>query len=117
MYRLVLRMVLWGEPKEEVIHKLEVNGITGSEAEEMYRNAFKERVATIRSSHRRNLLTGLIFIGAALGSFCFLWYYVGGITHWLLLICAAAAAIGIVKLLVALFGIMGAASKEGSVSE
>ncbi len=65
IYDGVLRMVLWGEPKEEIYRKLEVNGFRGDEADKIYQRAMDERISSIRIDCRRKIWIGL---GAIVGS-------------------------------------------------
>jgi len=65
IYDGILRMVLWGEPKEDVYHKLTVNGIHGEEADRLYQRAMDERIGTIRSKCWRKIWIGL---GSIVGS-------------------------------------------------
>ncbi len=110
-------MVIWGEPKDDVLRKLQANGITGDEAESMHAKAFKERVAAIRAGYWKKVIIGLIWLGAGLSLFCFLWFYIGGITNQLLIVCAAMAAIGFWKLIGGFSGIIQAPVKQGSISD
>lgn len=117
IYGSVLRMVLWGESKEEVFHKLAVNGILGTRAEELYRRAVRERVAVIRGPNWKRMMWGATILLLSLALFCFLWFYVGAVTQQLLLICAAGGAVGAWKLLVGVSKILGAAHKQGSIDD
>ena len=117
IYQGIFRMVIWGEPKDDVLRKLEVNGIIGKEALSMYAKAFRERVATIRSGYWKKVNIGSIWLVAGLGLFCFLWFLIGGITNQLLIICGAVAAIGFWNLIWGFSGIIQAPVKEGSISD
>lgn len=66
-YDVVLKMVLWGEDRDAVMHRLRVNGIEGERAEEIYAAARRERVASIRAVGRRDLLLGLAMIVVCAG--------------------------------------------------
>lgn len=54
LYDSVLRMVIWGEEREKVFHMLEVNGVTGHQAEGLYKMARRERIAAISTSLPKN---------------------------------------------------------------
>jgi len=63
-YDVVLKMVLWDEGREAIIHRLKVNGVEGERAEGIYKAARRERVVAIRHAGRRDLLMGLVLIAA-----------------------------------------------------
>ena len=48
IYEGVRRMVIWDEPRADVFHRLEVNGIDPAQAQQMYDQARDERIAIIR---------------------------------------------------------------------
>ncbi len=99
------------------MRKMEVNGISGAAAEELYRRAFDERVRTIRSPAWNNLWIGVGAVTTSVVSFCFIWYFLGAITNQFILICSAGLALGLWKVLSGISGILGAVAKEGPVSE
>ena len=51
-------MVLWDEPKADVMRKFEVNGFTGGAAYDLYVRAFGERFAEIFAAGRRKIREG-----------------------------------------------------------
>ena len=112
IYDLILRMVLWGEPREDVIHKLGVNGITGDEAEEIYQKAFSERVMTIRARNVRKIWIGVLFIGASTAGF----FLILSIFQRAYVIFALGVAVGVWKLADGAAGFLMASKKEGSVA-
>lgn len=68
IYEEVRRMVIWDEPRADVFHRLEVNGIPVAEAQQMHDKAHAERMAMIRSDAIRKtaLGTGLLLVASAL---------------------------------------------------
>ena len=74
LYEMVLGMVLWGEPREEVFHRLQVNGITGDRAERIYATAWEERLTVIRRDYGRKAGTGLLLMIGAAAIFCGFWF-------------------------------------------
>lgn len=58
MYSLVHRMIMWGEPEEDVYYKLKINSITCEDATRLYQQAHRDRVASIRSDSLRKAVKG-----------------------------------------------------------
>jgi len=59
-------MVFWDEPAEEIFHTLEVNGFTGKQADEIYQDARRERIADIRSDAAKKAAIGVASIAGAI---------------------------------------------------
>lgn len=116
-YGLVLRMVLWGETREDVYHRLAVNGVVGSAADRLYNHARTDRIRTIRSGCFREFLIGLGLITAATVVFSSCWFGLGFIPRILLYACFAALGIGAWKVIDGLSGYLIAPSKTGSVAD
>lgn len=116
-YNLVLKMVLWGESREDVFQRLSVNNIPIELAERLYQHAWAERIRTIRSDCSHDLLIGLglIFVSALV--FCAFWFGLGFIPRILLFGCFAALGIGLWKFIHGLTGYLMASSKTGSVAD
>ena len=52
--------MLWDEDEAKIRKRLAVNEVPEDEAEKIFQAAKKERVVTIRTKHRNNLLSGLV---------------------------------------------------------
>jgi len=113
VYQGLLRMVLWGEPKEEVFRKARVNGLSAEEAEDLYQKAIKERICVIRAEYRGKALKGLIFIVASV----VLFFIVAAMTGRAFVIFALGVAYGLWKAIDGISGIFMAANREGSVGD
>lgn len=75
IYEEVRRMVIWDEPRADVFHRLEVNGIDPVQALHMYHKARAERMAMIRSDSIRKTVLGL---GLLLVAFALLFGFSAG---------------------------------------
>lgn len=117
LYQMILRMVLWGELRDDVFHRLGVNGITGERAERIYAAAWSERLITIRRDCARKAGFGLLMVIGAVGIFSFFWFGVRVIPRLVLFICAAMLGIGAWKAIDGLAGMIMAGNKEGPVGE
>ena len=113
IYQGLLRMVLWGESKEEVLRKARVNGLTTEEAEGLYQKAMEERIRVIRAEYRAKALKGLMFIIASV----VLFFIVAAITGRAFVIFALGVAYGLWKAIDGISGILMAANREGSVGD
>jgi hypothetical protein len=116
-YDLVLKMVLWGESRDDVYRRLAVNGVTGEFADRLYEHARADRIRTIRGDYSRKLLIGLGLILAAVVIFCACWFGLGFIPRILLYACFAALGIGAWKAIDGFLGYIMAPSKTGSVAD
>jgi len=114
VYQGLLRMVLWGEPKEDVLQKARVNGLGAEEAENLYQKAIKERIRVIRSEYRRKALSGLLVIAGSVALFSVVAVTTGrAYVIWL----ALGVAYGLWKAIDGFSGILMAANREGSVGD
>lgn len=123
-------MVLWGENRDAIFHRLKVNGIEGARAEGIYATARRERIATIRSVGKRDFLIGLILIVGCVGMFFGLGLDKLSLTHfgtgmgevlllpWLLsLLAIIFLGLGLWKCLSGATEIILAPSKQGSITD
>ncbi|MEO5713600.1 MAG: hypothetical protein ABIT37_08925 [Luteolibacter sp.] len=117
LYAFVLRMVLWGEKREDVYRSLEVNGITGGMADRLYAHAMADRIRTIRSDCTRKLLIGVGLVVAAVVTFSLCWFGLGFIPRFLLCACFVALGIGSWKSIDGAAGYLMATARTGSVTE
>ena len=120
MYESVLRSVLWGDGHDEIIHRLEVNRITGTEADKIYQRAMSERVAAIRRVYWRRIVLGLIFMITGTALLVGVYYLTEGFRVYSILaivLPAAPAVFGTWKLLDGVAGVLTASSRTGPISE
>lgn len=114
VYQGLLRMVLWGEPKEEVLLKARVNGLSAEEAESLYQKAITERIRVIRSEYRRKTVSGSLVIAGSVALFSVVAVTTGrAYVIWL----ALGVAYGLWKAIDGISGILMAANREGSVGD
>lgn len=117
MYSLVHRMVMWGEPEEDVFYKLKVNGVTSEDAERLYQQARRERVASIRSDSVRKAVKGGLCLGASVVVFCAFWFGMGFIVRPILCACAVALGLGLWWSVGGVVEFLTAASRKGSLAD
>jgi hypothetical protein len=79
IYGEVLRDVLWGTRKADVVHKLEVNGFSPEQAEEVFQRAWEERLREIRNAALRKAAKGLALVLAGVAVVCFFWFGAGAL--------------------------------------
>jgi hypothetical protein len=118
IFQGVRRMVIWDEPRADVFHRLEVNGLTGTQAQQMYDKARAERIAIIRGDSIRTVVGGLVLLFASASLFFGFWngwgfISLGSRVSW----GALAAGVGVWRFFKGLFGFFLAASKEGSLND
>jgi hypothetical protein len=116
IYHKVLRSVLWDTKREEIFHMLEVNGITGEAAEEMFCRARSERISLLRSDGVRKALKGALMLAAGATLFWMFWSGLGAITRGVLVICGLLALWGAWWLLDGILNAILAPTKKGSVT-
>lgn len=116
-FDLIHKMVLRGEPKERVLKRLEVNGVTGSKADLLYRHAMKDRVATIRQEFIKKASIGLGMIVFSIIVFCIFWFGLGFIINYVLSILCGITVFGLWKLGSGIAGYLNAESWQGSVAD
>lgn len=117
VYHNVERAVLWGEPREEVFRIMETNGITGPDAEAVFRRAWAERLSLLRGEGLRLMIKGLVILGIACSAFAVFWYGFGVMTRLVFVLCGLGAIWGIWLALDGLSNIVLAPIKRGSVLE
>lgn len=117
IYEGVRRMVTWDEPHDDVFHHMEVNGITGAKANEMYAKARAERVQAIPSESISTAVKGLLLLMAGLGIFSGPIFYQQGTTRNTVVISTVAIAFGGWRFFKGIFGYAFATSKEGSLAD
>ncbi|RYD85618.1 MAG: hypothetical protein EOP84_01930 [Verrucomicrobiaceae bacterium] len=118
-YDGILRRVLWGDEREEVMRSLEVNGVPLADANRIYQRAFSERISAIRGMYLKRTMLGLLLIAIGCGCLWIVYYMTEGFTVWstqAILIPAAPAAFGAWKFLSGLVGILTASGRTGPVS-
>ena len=116
IYEGVRRMVIWDEPRSDVFHRLEVNGIDPAEALHMYHKARAERIAIIRADFMKQAAFGLGLLLAGVGLFSGFWNGLEAMTRQVLIICGLATGFGIWLFFKGLLGILFAHSKQGSLA-
>jgi hypothetical protein len=60
---------LWGDPPEEVLKYLIIQGFTYEEASGFVKELFRERMATIRGNGVRNIVVGIALVCVPIVSF------------------------------------------------
>jgi len=81
-FNVVVKMVLWGEDRDAVLHRLRVNGIEEKRALEIYEAARRERIATIRSAGFRDLWISIAMMVSAVALAYFLELDQLSLTHF-----------------------------------
>lgn len=110
-------MVLWGQPKDDAMRKLEVNGFTGDAADRLFARAFGERLAEIHATCRRKIRTGALLMAGGVGFFC-ICGFVFHFTNWMIIaVSLIGLGFGTWQLIDGFVGILTAKSREGSVTE
>ncbi|HEY1051298.1 MAG TPA: hypothetical protein VGE39_16115 [Prosthecobacter sp.] len=117
IYEGIRRMVIWDEPRDEVFHRLEVNGITGERAEAIYAKARAARIQEIRSDCVRRAVKGLLFL--VVGAGVALEFLTRGAMppRVALAPCMAAVGYGLWQSFKGVFGYVLAPSKKGSLAD
>ncbi len=108
------KMVLWGEPRDDVMRKLAANGIIGDEAEAIYDAAMVERVRIVHVHYRGEATKGLCFLGPGLIG-CLRFYQVFNSRQ--LLGIFLALGVGFWFLGKGIGGMLMAKDQEGSVAD
>ncbi len=117
VYADVLHMVIWDEPEDGIFKMLEVNGITGDDARNMFAKAYAIRVASIRTDCRHMVVTGAVWSILGGGTFYWFWFGLGGISRGVFIMTVGAFAIGLYKMLNGISGAIFAAKKRGSLAD
>jgi hypothetical protein len=120
LYEGTLRQVLWGEGRDEVMHRLQVNGIAGSEADRLFDRAMRERISMIRGGYWRRITRGGLVLAIGVGLFSGIGLLTEGYSVFNLLTIAVPAcvtAFGAWRFFGGVIGVLTAASRTGSISE
>lgn len=96
---------------------METNGITGEEADAVFRRAWAERLSLIRGEALRVMIKGLAILGAAACIFGAFWYGLGFITRPVFILCGLGAMWGAWLTIDGLTNMILAPTKRGSVLE
>lgn len=115
IYNDILRDVLWGAEKQDLLQKLETNGISGERAERLFARARKERLSLIRSKALWQAGKGLVLVMGGLGLFFSFWEGARGISRGVFVTCFAAWAFGGYWLVDGIVATALASAKKGSV--
>jgi hypothetical protein len=116
IYGSVLRAVLWDTARTEVLEMLQVNGITGEAAEEMFRRARSERISVLRTEAMRTAVKGALFLAGGAALFSVFWFGLGWITRLVFVICGLLAARGLWLFGGGVTDFLLAPSKKGAVT-
>jgi hypothetical protein len=95
---------------------LQVNGITGAEAEEMFRRARGERIAFLRGEGVRRVIKGSLLLAGGIGLFCDFWLGFRAITFRIFVICGLLGAWGLWWLVDGAVNAFCASARKGSVT-
>ena len=110
-------MVMHGEGREAAMRKLEVNGITGSEAEAIYSAAMVDRVATVHAHYRSKGIKGLLFMAGALVLLALCFFVFHAINRPLWIIIVLGLVFGAWHFVNGLSGMLMARNHEGSIAD
>lgn len=117
IYEAVRRMVLRDEPRADVFHRMEVNGIPEAEARQMYDKARAERMAAIRHAALKESALGLLLMLTAFGIFMGYFYCFEIITNEILVLCSLIAVLGIGFFSKGLYYLLFAHNKTGPLAD
>ena len=110
-------MVIWDEPRADVFHRLEVNGIDPAQAQQMYDQARDERIAIIRDDAAKMAALGFGQLLLGVGALVVFSIRLGVIDRPVLVLCALAVVFGTWNLSKGLFNFFFAHTKEGSLAD
>jgi len=116
IYGSVLRAVLEDKERAEVFKKLQVNGITGTAAEEMFRRARSERIAVLRNEAIRATVKGAVFLAGGAALFSVFWFGFGWINRFVFVISGLLAVRGTWLLVGGATEVLLAPSKRGAIT-
>ena len=117
LYQVMLGMVLWGEPRDEVFHRLGVNGITGERAERIYAAAWEERLTVIRRDYARKAGFGLLLMLGGAVFLCLFWIGIRMISRGVIFVFITMLSVGAWKVIDGIAGMLMAGRKEGPVAD
>ena len=116
IYENVLRAVIWDENRDEIFQMLHANGIIGEQAEQMFRRARGERLATLRSEGFHRMMKGVLRLSAGIIVFCLFWYGMGFTLRNVMIACGVVSAWGLWCSAGGAMDILLAPTKRGSVA-
>lgn len=120
LYNATLRGVLWGDPEEEIMKRLRVNGFSDDVASQMYRRAWRERISAIRSVYWKRIWIGGVALAIGVASYVSLFQLTEGYTVYgkrSSILPGLAVLFGAWKFIDGLTGVLMANSRTGPVSE
>ena len=109
----VVRSVFWGAEREEILAKLQVNGITGPHAEAFYQAALTERIRHLRSEGFQRALGGVGWLVLAVVLYVGFWYGLGFIHRTVFIICVGLFVWGLWRTTDGVMSALLAATKKG----
>ena len=114
-YEEVLRIVLWGDPKEEIYEIMEIRNMSKILTEALYERAMKVRVRLVRDAAMKKAGVGLIYSVVSVGTFCLIFFGLGMIPKILVAICFFFLMLGCWKITDGIFSYFTASMKKGPV--
>ena len=119
-YDGALRQALWGDDRDEIIHRLEVNGITGDEADRIFRRAMRERIRMIRGGYWRRIVIGGTMLVVGIALFAGVAILTEGFKVFsilTILVPAGVATFGAWRFFGGVIGVVTASTRTGPISE
>ena len=116
-YEVILKMVLWDEPKEKIDQKMRVNKIPPVIAEQIYQHARADRIRTIRQHYLKRALLGFFVVLLSSGSLLWSVLKTLGAENQIVFIWFAPMAWGFWKFFNGTCGFLMADKKTGSVAD
>ena len=116
IYPTALRMVLWGEKREDVLYTLQVNGISGPEADDFYQELLDERIASIKAAYWAKARAGLLWLAISGGILAIGIFALGGV-RILPFACVAGLVVGLWKSFEGFAGILLASKNQWPVED
>lgn len=117
IYEGMRRMVFSDEPAADVLHRLEVNGISPEESGQMHEKARAERKAAIRQAALKQAVLGFLLMLSAYGMFMGFFAINDVLTQEILALCAMTALIGIWQFSKGLFYFLFPHNRKGLVAD
>lgn len=108
--------VLWGDPPEEVLKYLMIQGFSHSEASSLVQGLFRERAATIRGNGITKIVVGIALIGVPIVAF-FIFSSMGVIPLKLFAITIIVGLWGAWMIFNGIFMVVAPKSESGDVAE
>lgn len=116
-YDIILKMVLWDEPKEKIDQKFEVNKVPPALARQIYKHARAERVRTIQRHYLKRGLLGFLVVLLSSGAFFYSVLLTIDTGTQVVFVWFAPLAWGFWKFLNGVSGYLMASKKTGSVAD